>query len=64
MNRLIPQLKHVALITLILVSNKDIPMMAQITEEDSILMDAVWVPDNGDGTYTNPILYADYSDSR
>lgn len=22
----------------------------------------VWVPDNGDGTYTNPILYADYSD--
>lgn len=22
----------------------------------------VWVPDNGDGTYKNPILYADYSD--
>jgi len=22
----------------------------------------VWVPDNGDGTYTNPILHADYSD--
>lgn len=22
----------------------------------------VWVPDNGDGTYTNPILNADYSD--
>jgi len=21
-----------------------------------------WVPDNGDGTYTNPILFADYSD--
>lgn len=35
---------------------------AQVTEEDSILMDAVWIPDNGDGTYTNPILYADYSD--
>ena len=32
------------------------------SEEDSILMDAVWIPDNGDGTYTNPILYADYSD--
>lgn len=31
-------------------------------EEDSIRMDAVWVPDNGDGTYTNPILFADYSD--
>ena len=22
----------------------------------------VWVPDNGDGTYKNPIIYADYSD--
>lgn len=22
----------------------------------------VWSPDNGDGTYTNPVLYADYSD--
>lgn len=23
---------------------------------------AAWCPDNGDGTYTNPVLYADYSD--
>lgn len=23
---------------------------------------APWVPDRGDGTYTNPVLYADYSD--
>lgn len=22
----------------------------------------VWVADNGDGTYTNPIIHADYSD--
>lgn len=22
----------------------------------------VWSPDNGDGTYTNPVLNADYSD--
>ena len=22
----------------------------------------VWSPDNGDGTYTNPVIYADYSD--
>ena len=21
-----------------------------------------WIADNGDGTYTNPILYTDYSD--
>lgn len=25
-------------------------------------MSKVWVPDNGDGTYTNPVLNADYSD--
>ncbi len=23
---------------------------------------AVWVPDQGDGTYRNPVLFADYSD--
>src|SRR5215813_3245122 len=23
---------------------------------------SVWTPDNGDGTYKNPIIYADYSD--
>ena len=22
----------------------------------------MWIADNGDGTYTNPILYTDYSD--
>lgn len=26
------------------------------------LLSEVWSPDNGDGTYTNPVLYADYSD--
>lgn len=26
------------------------------------LYSQVWVPDNGDGTYTNPIIHADYSD--
>lgn len=24
--------------------------------------ESVWCPNNGDGTYTNPVLYADYSD--
>ncbi len=24
--------------------------------------DRVWIPDKGDGTYTNPVLFADYSD--
>lgn len=31
---------------------------AQETSE----LSKVWVSDNGDGTYTNPVLYADYSD--
>lgn len=26
------------------------------------LKNGVWIPDNGDGTYNNPIIYADYSD--
>jgi len=26
------------------------------------LKGAAWVPDNGDGSYTNPVIYADYSD--
>ena len=32
------------------------------TEAASSVSSQVWVSDNGDGTYTNPILYADYSD--
>src|SRR5438093_2504807 len=28
----------------------------------ALLYGQVWVPDQGDGTYKNPILYADYSD--
>lgn len=34
------------------------PVMAQSASEVS----KVWVADNGDGTYKNPVLYADYSD--
>lgn len=26
------------------------------------MTDKLWVPDNGDGTFTNPVIYADYSD--
>lgn len=32
-----------------------------LSQKTSVLSNA-WVPDNGDGTYTNPVLYADYSD--
>ena len=31
-------------------------------QNDTPYISDVWVADNGDGTYTNPILYADYSD--
>lgn len=30
--------------------------------EDSVYIDGLWISDNGNGTYTNPILFADYSD--
>ncbi len=28
----------------------------------STMTQAQWIPDNGDGTYKNPVIYADYSD--
>lgn len=62
MNKLQSKPVQKILICLVFFSYSFIAITAQITEEDSILMDAVWIPDNGDGTYTNPILYADYSD--
>jgi len=30
--------------------------------QESAAISKVWVADNGDGTYKNPILHADYSD--
>ena len=38
-----------------------IGLYGQLTQ-DSVNMSSVWTSDNGDGTYSNPILYADYSD--
>jgi beta-xylosidase len=32
------------------------------TEAERRPLSSVWNPDNGDGTYTNPVIYADYSD--
>ena len=34
----------------------------KIQAQDGSSVSKVWVADNGDGTYKNPILYADYSD--
>ncbi len=32
------------------------------TAQTNNLLSQSWVSDNGDGSYTNPVLYADYSD--
>ncbi|WP_425395311.1 glycoside hydrolase family 43 protein [Aeoliella sp.] len=36
--------------------------LAPAAAQDTPKPQAPWVPDNGDGTYTNPVLHADYSD--
>ena len=36
----------------------DFPLNAQQSSQDR----GVWISDNGDGTYKNPVIYADYSD--
>ncbi|MDP4290182.1 MAG: glycoside hydrolase 43 family protein [Bacteroidota bacterium] len=36
--------------------------MSLYSQNDKTEVSRVWVADNGDGTYKNPILYADYSD--
>src|SRR5699024_1376961 len=46
-----------ALLTLLI---NPLLLQAQEASEDHYVSD-VWVADNGDGTYTNPILHADYS---
>ncbi|PYT02028.1 MAG: glycoside hydrolase [Acidobacteria bacterium] len=35
---------------------------AHAASAQSLFVSKVWSPDNGDGTYTNPIIHADYSD--
>ena len=43
------------LLTILFLNGKTIAQQKQEVSK-------VWVSDNGDGTYTNPVLYADYSD--
>ena len=42
-------------------SNTDV-VVADAVQKSENYVSEVWVADNGDGTYTNPVLYADYSD--
>jgi hypothetical protein len=46
-------MKHLLVTTFLLA----LPFMAQAQYKSE-----VWSPDNGDGTYTNPVINADYSD--
>jgi beta-xylosidase len=39
-----------------------LPFHAQAQESDTAWLTPAWNPDNGDGTYKNPVIYADYSD--
>ena len=46
----------------ILFSSMSVIFINQALAQKPNEVSGVWVADNGDGTYTNPVLYADYSD--
>ncbi len=52
------KMKHLSVILVLLLSANAVLVQAQKPET----LSKAWVADNGDGTYKNPVLYADYSD--
>lgn len=42
--------------------NKIVLLISLLLVRSFCVSAQVWLPDNGDGTYTNPIIHADYSD--
>jgi beta-xylosidase len=46
------------LLSLTILAGVEFPLNAQQSSQTR----GVWIPDNGDGTYKNPVIYADYSD--
>jgi beta-xylosidase len=46
------------LLSLILLAGVEFPLNAQQSSQTR----GAWIPDNGDETYRNPVIYADYSD--
>jgi beta-xylosidase len=46
----------------ILIVHVSYPVKCQIVNKSTPYISKVWVADNGDGTYKNPVLNADYSD--
>jgi beta-xylosidase len=53
-------MKFLKILLFLLFFSNILPIMGQ--EKNEKQYSQVWVADNGDGTYKNPILYADYSD--
>ncbi len=66
MNRISLEVKFMAMVFLLAIVKKESMAISTIGnhENDTISHDVskVWVSDQGDGTFTNPVLYADYSD--
>ena len=42
--------------------NKIVLLISLLLVRSFCVSAQVWLPDNSDGTYTNPIIHADYSD--
>ena len=52
----------VKILLFIFISNVSTSLEAQLVNRNTPYISKVWVADNGDGTYKNPVLNADYSD--
>jgi beta-xylosidase len=46
----------------VLINSNSNSLSAQLSNKSNSYISKVWVADNGDGTYKNPVLNADYSD--
>lgn len=57
-------LSSVSVLFVLILFSGTVNLIAQkkFTDHAGMKKGAVWIPDNGDGTYKNPVIYADYSD--
>ncbi len=46
----------------VVINSSSSPLSAQLANKSNNYISKVWVADNGDGTYKNPVFNADYSD--
>ena len=54
-------MRHIAIVAIASLLALSQTAIAKTVKTNSFVSKA-WVADNGDGTYKNPIIYADYSD--